>query len=308
MGKNAFCIEHELNDTRVAVLVDCEEAQQSDWLSSYAQQKGIERVGWKCLRVDALSIFVHYNAVVRDVIRFLALHGIDQTAFIEKKDESQKNIVDNEALENDESLKLKNLEVIEVDNDDDESMVETSEEEGRIAVNDEIDSIAPDVTKSLGVLEDDDNIEAWKFGEVVDLDFLRVRAKNSDVSYELSSTTDDDSLNGSRMVNDPIDSQDNNSSRMQSSDSHSGSDVDVKRIAHNTESVDENTKAKNGRTYKSRKRKRMYKHSRDESWCPATEHSESDDDWFETDFDIRNSNVQNAKNLVADVEKQKHAY
>ena len=63
--KNGLCVEQKENsDTRVAIMVDCEESQKSEWLSSFSQQKAIERVGWKCLRVDALSIIVDNRTVV----------------------------------------------------------------------------------------------------------------------------------------------------------------------------------------------------------------------------------------------------
>jgi len=300
--KNAFCVEHELGATRVAVLVDCEEPHQSDWLSSYVQQKGIERVGWKCLRVDALSIFVDYNAVVRDVIRFLAQNGISQPTLMNEENESvtQGNTVNQEALERDKRLKINNPDVIEIDDDGDEAIARSSEE-GKVNMNDNVDSITPDQIKSSAVFGQEDNIEAWKFGEVVDLDFLRVRSTDSDLNYELisrsndgplkESPTNNDPLNGKRTVNDCIDWEESRQSRMQSSHSDKSEDINVEQIESAGQMFD--TIAENNSMRKSRKRRKISKNSRDEPWYPdtnMTEHSISDEDWIDTDYDVETDN------------------
>jgi hypothetical protein len=309
--KNAFCVEHEVSDTRVAILVDCEEPQQSDWLCSYSQQKAIERVGWICLRVDALSIVVDYNSVVHRVIEFLASHGIDEPNLLNKKKESQsqKKIFNGEAAGGTEIGKLKKLEVIEID-DEDEAMAISSEEEERTPVNYEVDEDIPDQTKSSGDFSRDDTIEAWKFGEVVDLDFLRVRTKNSDPSDEFTNPTNDDLISGTGITRDRGNWQESDQRKRPPFDIYKDKDIDVEQLNHSDESGGKasDKTVNNSPKLRSQKRRKMSKYSHDRCWYPdkeTTEHLfDNDDDWFDTALDIRTNNIENDGSRVEGTEKQ----
>jgi len=301
--KNAFCVEHEVSDSRVAILVDCEEPQQSDWLHSYSQQKAIERVGWKCLRVDCLSLFVDYNAVVQRVIQFLASHGINEpVAFDQISDpEGQKNAIDLKAIDTN-MLKSKNSEAIEID-DMDETM---AIEEGKLPANYEVHEIEPEQSKSTRGFTTDDSIEAWRFGEVVDLDFLRVRTTNSEHNNESTNLKDDDEVSGMGTMNDCDDLRENYRLKRSPDDTDEEIDVDDAQGNHFERAHDaefNKTNAMNPMP-RSKKRRKMSKYSRDGNWYPETEIdvylSDNDNDWFDTDQDIRNSNVDDEV-----VEKQK---
>lgn len=197
--KNAFCVEHEASDTRVAILVDCEENQESDWLYSYSQQKAIERVGWKCLRIDALSIIVDYTTVLDRVTQFLTSNGIEEPTAITRvsddNSESKTQEAEEEFFENTEVDKFKDSDVIEID--------DSSIEEERMTESYEPDEVAPEKTKSSADFGKDDTIEPWKFGEVVDLDFLRVRSKSEDSQDDfVANPTDDAPVDEEKPAND----------------------------------------------------------------------------------------------------------
>jgi hypothetical protein len=175
--KNGICVENE--DTRVAIMVDCEESQESQWLYSYSQQKAIERVGWKCLRVDALSILVDYKTVFNDLIRFLAAHGVDEPDI---STDGKDHPVSKKA-------KQKKSEVIEIEDEAMTVMAVSSEEEEKIAKDCEPDDTRP---KSTIDFSRDENIEATSFGEVVNLDFLRVRSDSVDPDDDFTDEFSDD--------------------------------------------------------------------------------------------------------------------
>ena len=77
------------------------------------------------MRVDCLSLFVDYNAVVQRVIQFLASHGINEpVAFDQISDpEGQKNAIDLKAIDTN-MLKSKNSEAIEIDDMDETMAIE----------------------------------------------------------------------------------------------------------------------------------------------------------------------------------------
>lgn len=283
--KNAFCVEQEVGDTRVAILVDCEEPQQSDWVHSYSQQKAIERVGWICLRVDALSVVVDYNSVVNRVIQFLSSNGITEPNLLDKKREtrSQEELFSEEPAEGKEIAKSKNLEVIEI-NDGNETLEISSEEEGGIPRKQNPDDIKPDQTKSTADFIRDDTIEAWKFGEVVDLDFLRTRSKSSDFDDDFLNPTDDDLVSRRGLENAGIDWHESNHLKRPPLDTKD-KDTDIQQINDVDESDDEtHDKTQNdGAKYPSKKRRKLSKYSRDGPWHPDEEMAndlfDNNEDW-----------------------------
>eukprot|EP00531_Pseudo-nitzschia_arenysensis_P016661 CAMPEP_0116144318 /NCGR_PEP_ID=MMETSP0329-20121206/15943_1 /TAXON_ID=697910 /ORGANISM="Pseudo-nitzschia arenysensis, Strain B593" /LENGTH=1577 /DNA_ID=CAMNT_0003639743 /DNA_START=59 /DNA_END=4792 /DNA_ORIENTATION=- len=293
--KNAFCVEHEICDARVAILVDCEEGQQSDWLHSYSQQKAIERVGWKCLRVDALSVVVDYNSVVKRVTQFLASHGIEKPGLLQERadPESEEQELNEEASISSEIVKAKDSEVIEID--DEEEATNTSNDEGeRITEKDEDDEIRPDQNQSSADFVGDDTIEAWKFGEVVDLDFLRSRPKNPESDTESMNPIDDAPIVGKDIFPDRVVRRDNKHVKRSPSDLADEDDIqaDTTNESDSGKSYDKNHS--NRSRSRSRKRRKVSRSSRDGAWNPDDETAEDiyddDDDWMDSDLDMRNSN------------------
>lgn len=292
--KNAFCVEDQASDTRVAILVDCEEPQKSDWLHSYSQQKAIERVGWKCMRVDALSIAVNYATVFNDVIQFLNKHGIEEPSILNDDAHGDREKEDSieEGSKTHESLKPRN-EVIEID-DKDDSIGSISEEEGRLLGNNGIDEAVPDQTKSCLGFSQDESDEAWKFGEVVDLDFLRVQTGDPDEIDE-----DDDLEDGSFALETRKTDrgQDESTLKRPPEDdfSHVKENEDFELDQYyssvgEARKVDAQSDAGSS-IARFRKRRKTANYSRDERWDAnneMTDHDKGNDnfDWTEIDADI----------------------
>lgn len=74
--QRGICVEHPGSDLRVAVLVEHDGESQRDWQRSYHQQRAIERVGWSCMRIDALSLLIDKEEALASVITFIESSGI----------------------------------------------------------------------------------------------------------------------------------------------------------------------------------------------------------------------------------------
>jgi len=283
--KNAFCVEDEDSDVRVAVMIDCEEPQQSDWLFSYSQQKAIERVGWKCLRVDALSVVVDYMKIVNFVIQFLFTHGVGNPN--EKPQREDKAM-----SEASESLK-QIQEVINLE-DEDEAMTMNSEENDEVPEEIGVEYTRPDQTKSSVDFGRDETIEPWQFGEVVDLDFLRVRAIYSDQANKFDDDDDDDLLIDGRTILDQDGTQQSNELKPPPSNLDRDRKSEDDKLDQCNESVDDGRKgdAKSSGTVlesRLRKRRKIDKYSQDERWLPNKEvidrDEKNDSDWDDEPID-----------------------
>ncbi len=294
--KNAFCVEHEVCDARVAILVDCEEPQQSDWLHSYSQQKAIERVGWKCLRVDALSVVVDYNAVVKRVTQFLASHGIEKPDLLQEKTdlESEEQVFSEEASVSSDIAKTKVSEAIEID-DEDEAMNTSNDDEEKVAEKYEVDEIRPDQNQSSADFVGDDTIEAWKFGEVVDLEFLRSRPKYQESDTESIYPVDDDIQGvGQGIFPDRIARRKYNNVKRSPSDLADEEDINVKTTNESDSGKSYDKSRSNRSRSRSRKRRKVSRSSQDGAWNPDDETADDiyddDDDWMDSGLEMRNTN------------------
>jgi hypothetical protein len=179
--KDAICVETGDSDTRAAILVDCEETSPQEWIAGFKQQKAIERVGWKCLRVDALSIAVDYIAVLEHVLKFLTSIGINVEAEREESASDRDDLVSFEdSVKMNAAAKKQDPEVIEID-DDDEVVPVSSGEDGHGELKPAaVAKVRPDMSKSSLDFGVDASMEASKFGEVVDLNFLIQRKESED--------------------------------------------------------------------------------------------------------------------------------
>jgi hypothetical protein len=197
--ENGICVESQSGDNRVALLVEGFGESLQQWQSSFSKQKGIERVGWKCLRVDALSLLSDFHKTLEFVLRFLAASGIEEPPLLYDSLEpdngdgdiaqadvagpKQAHVGLNQEVENDEENVLEHQLPDHVDNDDSEVIVIISSDEDEqddgarkaaaTTVNDS-SSVRPDLAAS-GPLEDsgNDDMDPSNFGQVVDLTFLR---------------------------------------------------------------------------------------------------------------------------------------
>mmetsp|Transcript_5966 Transcript_5966/g.12716 ORF Transcript_5966/g.12716 Transcript_5966/m.12716 type:complete len:473 (+) Transcript_5966:2830-4248(+) len=73
--KDALCIE-DLFGTRAAICIECVGESEGEWTDIVDQQKLIERVGWKCLRVDARRLLVNFFVEVNSIEQFLGSAGV----------------------------------------------------------------------------------------------------------------------------------------------------------------------------------------------------------------------------------------
>lgn len=71
---NAICVEDSAGSSgrRAGICVEATGETMEDWKAMLEQQKSIERVGWRCLRVDALSFLANHSEVFGIVKKFLA--------------------------------------------------------------------------------------------------------------------------------------------------------------------------------------------------------------------------------------------
>jgi hypothetical protein len=178
--KYAICVEHPNAETRVALMVDCENESPQEWRSSYSQQKAIERVGWKCLRVDALSLLIDFHSVIECVIKVLASVGIEEPVTYNDTENHQVESqleggdvhgMEIEAQEREEGALNAPM---NLENDDFErDAVTISSDEG---IDDRKPAPAkPDRMSSSFNFGQEEDVNASRFGQVVDLDFLRDR-------------------------------------------------------------------------------------------------------------------------------------
>lgn len=326
--KDAWCVEHEESDTRAAIMVDCEESSPHEWLMGFAQQKAIERVGWKCLRVDALSLSVKCVSVLTNVVKFLSSVGIpDPLTEAENSPArpAQNSTSDDMSIDPvDQNQRPTDREVIEIDDEDDD--VDGSEEDRKPAAASVPPTMRPDNARSSLDFEHDDSIEASKFGEVVDLNFLlRHKPLDDDGDDEDDAYVDSDEessegddvvhLNSgvgtfgsnkndhSVLVRESISEisarPECNKKRAPTSMSAQGRSPKSRRLSYENPSDEEGTGANASEaeidstgslsSTKRNKRRRLDKYSRDGRWYPgsaAKGNTEHDGEWYDTDSDL----------------------
>jgi len=74
--KDALCVEDETTGSRAAICIECIGESESEWNGLVAQQKLIERVGWKCLRCDAFDLVADFFGTLQAIQEFLAAAGL----------------------------------------------------------------------------------------------------------------------------------------------------------------------------------------------------------------------------------------
>jgi AAA domain len=78
--QDALCVEDCKGDARAALKIDCQAYEsREEWLSSFLQQKAIERVGWKCMRLDALTLVVDPHNAISSIEEFLVTAGVEKS-------------------------------------------------------------------------------------------------------------------------------------------------------------------------------------------------------------------------------------
>lgn len=168
--KDAICVDHINAETRVAIMVDCENESPQEWLSSYTQQKAIERVGWKCLRIDVLSLLIDFRRTMEYVIKYLASAGIEKPTEVDDDEhhQAEPQIEDAVMEVNGEQFQ----EGLFNGPENDQEVVTVSSEDD---LDDRKPAAAPDRTSNSFDFSQEDSDKPSQFGQVVGLDFLRGR-------------------------------------------------------------------------------------------------------------------------------------
>jgi hypothetical protein len=164
----AICVENPSSGLRVGICVEgCGETQE-EWSKLVDQQKSIERVGWECLRVSAISLVHDYYACIQSIVCFLNSVGVHPSTM--EQVEADIEVVDMESDTEAEAPGVPQGVAPEV-NEEGGIIVVSSDEESETE-----DSkpaavklpVAPGYSESLGNGE-----AAADYGNVVDLGFLR---------------------------------------------------------------------------------------------------------------------------------------
>ena len=278
--KNGLCVEQAEGDNRAALMVEGVGETEQQWHLTFSQQKAIERVGWRCLRVDGLSLLTDFDNTFEQVLKFLVVCGIEEPAMLydaldsdqeeePAEDASQGEVQLNPNREDnggdedgsaERQFPAPDVEVVVVSSND--------EEDGTGAE----DSVRPDLAPS-GPLDDsrNDDMDASNFGQVVDLGFLQAASMDSEPF--------DAPNDAPAVARRPVDT----GKEYQADDSDSF--------------VDES-----GRERKRQKRtsRRTDKYQRDGRWFPGRQRAslKNDDpdgrenDWYDTDSDLSEERVQ----------------
>jgi hypothetical protein len=174
---NAICVENvsTVNSARAALCVEAIGESHEEWKAMLEQQKSIERVGWKCLRVDALSFLSDHRKILDTAEGFLASVGVHPRTN-EESDEADGAIVEiepeteeakpNNDMEEEYGLARGDLkEVVVISSDEDGDMDEDEEERKPAAL--------PIVTRSSEPESLGNGETASDYGNIADLNFLR---------------------------------------------------------------------------------------------------------------------------------------
>ena len=104
-------------------LVSAGESKQ-EWLSMLVQQKSIERVGWNCMRVDALNCLLDFEISIKSIVNFLISVDVEPNASSndlpigEHNLAVEKIVVDVEETGNDEVSQLESIFVVSSDEEE----------------------------------------------------------------------------------------------------------------------------------------------------------------------------------------------
>ena len=189
MGKvwpNALCVESDGSDARVAILVDCVGEPAHEWALSYSQQRAIERVGWKCLRVDAVSLVTDFHGVLQNTVAFLGKFGIEESKVTHIELDEMSHSSEGDEIEagaavdpfaGEDPMKLDdedNDEAPQAPPHDDDVFVISSDDGAAAGEDDPLDEASGSVPEPIkSTIPEAPSDRADTFGQVVDLGFLR---------------------------------------------------------------------------------------------------------------------------------------
>ena len=243
--KGAICVENASTGTRAALSIENGGEVEQEWTATLEQQRAIERVGWQCARVDALSWLLDLKATEAMVLSFLKASGVlpakhavpTEDEEMEDDDNQDLNADENngvgdedDAHAEDEPTAANNFrdaiadDVVVISTDDegeDYMQMSDASDDGQIKVEDDGDDDEDDDSSD----DDDDGYDPQNYGAIVQ---LGVPARNTNGARSLADSadhSDDESdldvkpkAKGKRKRSEPV------SSNINSHDSSSDSD------------------------------------------------------------------------------------
>jgi hypothetical protein len=299
---NAICVENAstVNSARAALCVEAIGESHEEWKVMLEQQKSIERVGWKCLRVDALSFLSDHRKILDTAEGFLESVGVHPRT-TEESDEADGAIVEIEP-ETEEAKPKSDMEeedgpargdikeVVVISSDEDGDMDEDEDERKPAAL--------PIVTRSSEPESLGNGETASDYGDIADLNFLRgsngFRENNSTTSVAraplpaYAETSSVDALAAhvetSSVAAGPHDMEEDledkqravSESRRQTFPNDDLS-IDFSDDLEVTLDVGSVAPSRSSKSYK-RRRTRLDNYSRDGRWYPSRKKSEHEDD------------------------------
>jgi len=170
----AICVENASTGTRAAISIENGGEVEQEWAANLDQQRAIERVGWQCARVDALSFLLDLKATDAMILSFLKSAGVMPAKHAVPMEE--------EAMEEDDSQLLNGDEDNEVGDED-----ESHEEDEPTAANHIRDAIADDV---VVISTDDEGEDYMQSSDASDDE--KIKVEDDDDDDEDDSSDDDD--------------------------------------------------------------------------------------------------------------------
>ena len=274
---NALCVEDGMNGAaRAALYVEASGESKDDWRSMLQQQKSIERVGWRCMRLDAISFLTNYQSSLNTVIEFLDESGVSPGPKVPQEVARQEESAIEIQSDDNESIS-----VARANNEEAEQVVAISSEDDEASCTDDRKpSAVPTLVRSDPNILDDGEA-ASNYGLVANLDFLgfpagggtedderprkRRRVASSNTPGQLQEANDLEEKQ--RVVSESTRQTFSNDDLSLSSSEERGTPMELASAAPSRAS-------KSAR----RRRTRLDKYSRDGRWYPSRRKSNNDDD------------------------------
>ena len=284
---DAVCVEDKASDTRAALCFECVGELTEEWSCLVKQQKSIERVGWKTLRVDGLSFLVNFRGTFKSIENFLQNAGVMPSVVEEEEEEA----VEEEGEElGDVSHEAEAVEPVwVVANAEDDIVVVSDREDAGSMSNDAMDPAQYGDLASLEFLRGSEDSDVSVIDDPYHPQDRRTRSRDTDrtevVNMDSDDDEDDDKDNDQRM-NSPV--------------------VEDVARAPNDKNIGDSSDDSYVGGHRKRQRTRMDKYSRDGRWYPAGRKPirEEDDEkeWYDTDSDLPSSSKPAARDSSGHVD------
>jgi hypothetical protein len=188
---DGICVEDHVTGQRAGLGIEGAGESMDAWSRFVDQQKVIERVGWKTLRIDAGAFLVDHPKTLKKIEQFLCGAGIRNPSEEDQPDDEDEDMamaVQDEEEEHADVVDHVNRDEQPEDNDDPNLVVISSDDEtennirGRLREGDDID-------------------DPGAFGDVVDLGFLQAEQVDEDSDDDFSQPIQRQPRQGRRIVN-----------------------------------------------------------------------------------------------------------